>query len=111
MAVILAFVLGYFGYKQFMLDPKEKAAVGAMLRAEDYYRMDSINLALNGDKVNAGFVKIISRYSGTRAADLAAFYAGSCYRKLGDFNDAVKYLKDFKTSAAQLQAKAFRASG
>lgn len=107
LAVILALVLGYFGYKQFMLDPKEKAAVGAMFRAEDYYRMDSINLALNGDKVNAGFVKIISRYSGTRAADLAAFYAGSCYLKLGDFNNAVKYLKDFKTSAAQVQAKAF----
>ena len=106
-AGILIIVLGYFAYKQFFLDPKEKDAVGAMYRAEEYYRMDSTRLALNGDAVNAGFVKIISRYSGTKAADLAGFYAGSCYLKLGDYNNAVKYLKDFKTSAVQVQAKAY----
>jgi tetratricopeptide (TPR) repeat protein len=107
LTLILIVILGYFGYKQFVLDPKEKQASEAMFRAEDYYRADSIRLALNGDAVNAGFVKIISRYKGTKAADLAAFYAGSCYLKLGDFNNAVKYLKDFKTSAVQVQAKAF----
>jgi tetratricopeptide (TPR) repeat protein len=106
-AGILIIVLGFFAYKQFILDPKEKDAVGAMYRAEEYFRMDSTRLALNGDAVNAGFVKIISRYSGTKAADLAAFYAGSCYLKLGDYNNAVKYLKDFKTSAVQVQAKAY----
>ena len=107
LAGILIVILGYFAYKQFILDPKEKEASEAMFRAEEYFRMDSIRLALNGDAVNAGFVKIISRYSGTKAADLAAFYAGSCYLKLGDFNNAVKYLKDFKTSAVQVQAKAY----
>jgi tetratricopeptide (TPR) repeat protein len=107
LALILLVVLGYFGYRQFILEPKEKQATEAMFRAEDYYRIDSIRLALNGDAVNAGFVKIISRYGGTKAADLAAFYAGSCYLKLGDFNNAVKYLKDFKTSALQVQAKAY----
>jgi tetratricopeptide (TPR) repeat protein len=107
LALILVAVLGYFGYRQYILEPKEKQATEAMFRAEDYYRIDSIRLALNGDAVNAGFVKIISRYGGTKAADLAAFYAGSCYLKLGDFNNAVKYLKDFKTSAIQVQAKAY----
>ncbi len=107
LTIILLAVLGYFGYKQFILDPKEKQASEAMFRAEDYFRMDSVRLALNGDAVNAGFVKIISRYSGTKAADLASFYAGSCYLKLGDFNNAVKYLKDYKTAAVQVQAKAY----
>jgi len=107
LSLFLLLILGYFGYRQFVLEPKEKQASEAMFRAEDYYRMDSVRLALNGDAVNAGFVKIISRYKGTKTADLAAFYAGSCYLKLGDFNNAVKYLKDFKTSAVQVQAKAF----
>jgi tetratricopeptide (TPR) repeat protein len=107
LAGILVVILGYFGYKQYILDPKEKQATEAMFRAEDYFRMDSISLALNGDAVNAGFVKIIHRYNGTKAADLAAFYAASCYLKLGDFNNAVKYLRDFKTSAVQVQAKAY----
>ncbi len=106
-ALVLVLILGYFGYKQYILDPKEKQASEAMFRAEEYFRADSIRLALNGDAVNAGFAKIITRYSGTKAADLAAFYAGSCYLKLGDFNNAVKYLKDFKTSAVQVQAKAY----
>jgi tetratricopeptide (TPR) repeat protein len=107
LSLILILVLGYFGYKQFILDPKEKQATDAMFRAEDYFRADSVRLALNGDAVNAGFVKIISRYKGSKAADLAEFYAGACYLKLGDFNNAVKYLKDFKTSAIQVQAKAY----
>jgi tetratricopeptide (TPR) repeat protein len=107
LTIVLLAVLGYFGYKQFILDPKEKQASEAMFRAEDYFRMDSVRLALNGDAVNAGFVKIISRYSGTKAADLASFYAGSCYLKLGDFKNAVKYLKDYKTAAVQVQAKAY----
>ena len=107
LSVVLILILGYFGYKQFILDPKEKQASEAMFRAEDYFRADSIRLALNGDAVNAGFVKIINRYSGTKAANLAGFYAGASYLKLGDFNNAVKYLKDFKTSAVQVQAKAY----
>jgi tetratricopeptide (TPR) repeat protein len=107
LAAVLIVVLGYFAYKQFFLDPKEKQATEAMFRAEDYFRIDSARLALNGDNVNPGFLKIISRYKGTKAAGLASFYAGSCYLKLGDFNNAVKYLKDFSTSALQVQAKAY----
>jgi tetratricopeptide (TPR) repeat protein len=107
LVVLLLMAGGYFGYRHFVVEPKEKQAEEAMFRAEDYFRMDSLKLALNGDNVNAGFAKIISRYPGTRAARLASFYAGSCYLKLGDFNNAVKYLKDFKTSALQVQAKAY----
>ena len=49
----------------------------------------------------------MSKYGGTKAANLASFYAGSCYLKLGDFNNAVKYLKDFSTPVEQLQARAY----
>lgn len=108
-AVLVLIILAgiYFGYKYMVQEPKEKQATEAMFRAEDYYRMDSARLALYGDNVNAGFLKIISKYQGTRAAGLAAFYAGSCYLKLGDYNNAIKYLKDFNTRALQVQAKAY----
>jgi len=105
--VIAVLVAGYFGYKSFISEPNEKKADEAMFRAEEYYRMDSARLALNGDNVNAGFLKLMSKYSGTKAANLAAFYAGSCYLKLGDYNNAVKYLKDFSTSAEQIQVRAY----
>ena len=106
-AILLIITGGYFGYRHYVQEPKENLASEAMFRAENYYRMDSVTFALEGDNVNAGFLKIISRYPGTDAARLSAFYAGSCYLKLGDFNNAVKYLKDFNTPALQVQAKAY----
>lgn len=65
-----------------------------MFRAEEYYRLDSVNLALNGDGQNLGFVKIVDKFGGTKAGKLASFYAGSCYLKLNDYEKAVKYLKN-----------------
>ena len=108
--VLLAIVVivgGYFAYHNLIQEPKEKQASEAMFRAEEYYRLDSARLALNGDAINAGFLKVMSRYSGTKAANLAAFYAGSCYMKLGDFNNAIKYLKDFSTPVQQVQERAY----
>jgi tetratricopeptide (TPR) repeat protein len=105
--VIVLVVGGIFAYRNLISEPNEKKATEAMFRAEEYYRLDSARLALNGDNVNAGFLKILSKYSGTKAGNLAAFYAGSCYLKLGDYNNAVKYLKDFSTSVKQLQGRAY----
>jgi tetratricopeptide (TPR) repeat protein len=102
---IVVLVAGYIGYRKWVAEPNEKQAVAAMFRAEQYYQMDSARLALNGDNINYGFLKVIARYSSTRAANLASFYAGSCYLKLGDFNNAIKYLKDFSTSVQILQER------
>lgn len=106
LAIIVLLVGGYFAYKIFVVEPEENKAAEAMFHAENYFRMDSVSQALNGDNLNPGFLKIISKYSGTKAANLAHFYAGSCYLKLGDFNNAVKQLKDFSTDAIQVQARA-----
>jgi len=102
---IVVIVAGFIAYHNLVSEPNEKKATEAMFRAEQYYRLDSARLALNGDNINAGFLKIINRYGGTKAANLASFYAGSCYLKMGDYNNAVKYLKDFSTSVQQLQER------
>lgn len=93
--VIVAVVAGYFGYQKLYKEPREDKATTKSSIATRYYQMDSLNLALNGDGQNAGFLKIIKTYDGTSAANLARFYAGTCYLRMGDFNNAVKYLKDF----------------
>jgi predicted negative regulator of RcsB-dependent stress response len=104
---IILIVGGYLAYKYMISEPNEKKATEAMFRAEEYYRIDSANLALKGDNSSAGFLKIINKYGGTKAANLAGFYAGNCYMKLGDFNNAVKYLKDFSTSDKLVQIRAY----
>jgi TolA-binding protein len=107
LVAIIVVVGGFFAYRNLVSEPNEKQASEAMFRAEEYYRMDSARLALNGDQVNAGFLKIISKYGRTKAGKLANFYAGSCYLKMGDFNNAVKYLKDFSSPVEQLQERAY----
>jgi tetratricopeptide (TPR) repeat protein len=102
---------GWLVYKNFVLAPKEAKAAEAMFKAEEYYRMDSVNLALNGDGQHPGFLRVISNYGGTDAGNMANFYAGSCYLKLGDNQNAIKYLKKFDTDAKQIQARAYKLLG
>ena len=42
-----------------------------------------------------GFEGVISDYGSTKAGNLAKAYAGICEKNLGNFDEAVKYLKDF----------------
>lgn len=101
----------YLAYKYLVKGPQEEKAVEAMFKAEEYYRADSLKVALNGDGINAGFLKVIDKYGGTKAGNLAKFYAGDIYLKLGNFANAVKYLKDFDTDARQVQARAYKLLG
>lgn len=108
LAVIVLAVGGWYGYKNFIVKPKTEKAIDAMYKAEEYYRMDSLQKALNGDGINAGFLKVISNYGGTEQADLARYYAADCYLRTGDLNNAVKMLKDYSTSQKQVQARAYK---
>src|ERR1041385_2823846 len=108
---IIVLIVGYYGYKNLIVKPKEEKAADEMFRAEDYFRMDSLNLALNGDGQYPGFLKIISKYGGTKAANEARFYAGVCYIHLGDNANAVKQLDKFSTSSKQVQARAYKLMG
>ena len=108
---LLVVVIGFWAYKHFVSGPKEEKAADAMFKAESYFALDSTQKALDGDGQYPGFLKIISQYSGTDAANLAHFYAGSCYLKLNDNQNAVKYLKDFSTDAKQIQQRAYKLLG
>ena len=106
--VIILAIGGWYIYKNFFKNPKEEKAAEAMFKAEEYYRIDSVRLALNGDGQYDGFLKIISKYGGTDAANLANFYAGSCFIKQNENDKAIKCLKKFSTSSKPLQARAYK---
>ena len=106
--VIIVLVGGYYTYRNFFQNPKEAKAADAIFMAEQYYRMDSVNLALNGDGQNDGFLRVIDKFGGTDAANLARFYTGNCYIRLGENERAIKYLKKFSTGAKQVQARAYK---
>jgi tetratricopeptide (TPR) repeat protein len=94
-AVLVVVVLGFFGFKRYYLQPKEKEAQEQIYTAQHYFQADSLDKALYGDGNNLGFVDIAKMYSITKAGNLANYYAGICFLKKGNFDNAIKYLKDF----------------
>jgi tetratricopeptide (TPR) repeat protein len=93
---IVIVVLVFFAFKRFYLAPKEQEVKEQMFTAEKYFEIDSLQLALNGDGMYPGFLKIIDDYGMTQGANLAEYYAGICYLKLGNYNEAIDHLKSFK---------------
>jgi len=110
-AVIVLGGGGFLIYKNYVQKPKEEKATDAMFRAEEYFRMDSVNLALNGDGQSLGFLKVIDKYGGTDAGNLACYYAGVCYLKLDNNQNAVKYLKKFSTDSKPVKARVYKLLG
>jgi tetratricopeptide (TPR) repeat protein len=109
--VVVLGVAGYFIYKNYIQKPKEEKSIDAIYKAEEYYRMDSVNLALKGDGQYPGFLKVIDKYDGTPAANLACYYAGVCYGKLDDNQNAIKYLKKFNADSKPVQARVYKLLG
>ncbi len=98
--IVAIFILfgGYFGYRKFIMQPKEKEAESQMFRAENYFAKDSFNLAVNGDGNNLGFSDIIDEYGITPSANLAHYYKGISELQTGNYEDAITDLKKFDRS-------------
>lgn len=110
--VLLVIVGGFFVYTKFFKEPKEEKALSDLYKAEEYYRLDSTRLALNGDGQYPGLLRIIDRYSGTPAANLAHYMAGVCYIKMDDNANAIKHLEKFSgRGAKQIQQRAYKLLG
>lgn len=93
-AAIVALVMGVrHGY----LVPREKKATTALFKGEQYFARDSFALALNGNGADFdGFEAIAKEYGSTKAGNLAKAYAGICYYRIGELDQAMKSLKSFK---------------
>jgi tetratricopeptide (TPR) repeat protein len=108
--VLLLAVAGYFGFTYYKNNQDEEAQK-QMFQAVYYFESDSLNLALNGDGNNLGFIDIIQDYSVSDAANLAHFYAGACYLKQGNYDAAILYLKDYSSSDLLVQPRAYSLIG
>lgn len=110
LAAIVLIVGGFFGFRYYK-DNQELEAQREMFQAVYYFEADSLELALNGDGNNLGFVDIIDDYGITDAAKLANFYAGSAYLKQGKYEVARLYLEDFSSNDLLIQARAYSLIG
>jgi tetratricopeptide (TPR) repeat protein len=101
---------GFLGYRYY-IERQDSAAQIEMFQAVYYFEADSLQRALNGDGNNYGFLDIIDNYGSTDAGNLARFYAGVSYLKLGEYQNAIDHLKKFGADDLLVQARAYSLMG
>lgn len=117
-SAIILVLAGWMIYKYMFKVPKDQKANDIVFVTQKYFTefsnaTDSSKAllaakCLNGDGVNPGALKIINNYAGSAAANLCQYYAGACYLHLGQFDKAIKFLKDFDADGAtQIESRAY----
>ncbi len=99
-----------FVYRYYQ-DNQNKLGQSDMFQAVFYFEQDNLDLALNGDGNNYGFIDIIDEYPGTDASNLSNFYVGVINIEKGNFRVAIIYLKDFSSSDLLVQSRAYSLIG
>lgn len=109
--IVVLIVGGYIGYNRFIIEPRDKEAASEMFVAERYFEQNEFRLALEGDGANLGFLDIIDSYRMTQSANLARYYAGISFLMLGDYDEAIDYLENFRKRDQVIGSMAFGAIG
>ena len=100
MGAILAIVViiaGYMAYNDYYLAPLQKEATNELFNAKQYFEKGSYDTALKGDGQYLGLLDIADDYSMTKSGNVANYYAGLSYLKLGKYDEAINYLEKFSS--------------
>ena len=110
LAGLVVVAVAAFCWVKFAYQPAVAEAQGQMALAEENFRAADYELALNGDGNVLGFAQIIDEY-GAKAGMAANFYAGVCELQLGNYEEAISYLKAYNGKDAILKARALACIG
>ena len=93
---IILIVVTILGVRQYYFIPKEAEAQEAIFPGENFLANQQWEVALNGDSATyIGFLGVIDEYGFTKTAKLAKAYTGICYYHLGQYDEALDYLKAY----------------
>lgn len=103
-------ILAKIGYDNLIAEPKAEDAMNEMAVAQGYFDealnstvQDSLfTLSLEGGDGKYGMLDIIEEYGSTPAGNLANYYAGVAYLNMKKYDEAIKYLSDFKSDDLML---------
>lgn len=109
--VIILIVGGYLSFQKFVVEPQEEEASSQIFMAEHFFETDSFNLTLNGNGEYLGVLEIADEYSITKSGNLANYYAGLSYLHLGEFENAIEYLKKFNSNDQIFMTQAIKCIG
>lgn len=108
---IVLMLLSFYAYKNFVLAPQEQEASEQIWQAQQAFGIDSLDQALYGTDVSYGFLDIIDEYGITESANLAHYYAGVSYLRLGQYEEAISYLEAYECRDIMVCAVAYGATG
>jgi tetratricopeptide (TPR) repeat protein len=92
---VLIIAIAILAYNRFILQPKKAQAQDQMVRAEQWFEAGEYELALNGDGNDLGFEDIIDQF-GAKGGQSVYMYAGVAKLHLGEYDEAINYLKKYK---------------
>jgi tetratricopeptide (TPR) repeat protein len=92
---VLIIALAILAYNRFILQPKKAQAQDQMVRAEQWFEAGEYELALKGDGNDLGFEDIIDQF-GAKGGQSVYMYAGVSKLHLGEYEEAISYLKKYK---------------
>ncbi len=105
-AIAILVVAGaIFSYHHLVTLPKKQEAMSQMFTAEQQFRANNFEMALNGDGNTLGFKDIINEY-GSKAGEAVYFYAGVSALQLGNYQEAIDFLKKYKGTDPIISARA-----
>lgn len=99
LVAIIVIIGGYFANKYLIAQPRAEKASAEMFAAVQQFNAEQWQVALDGDGNNAGFIEVVENYATTPQGSLAAHYAGVAYLKLGDKQNALKYLGKYRKAS------------
>jgi tetratricopeptide (TPR) repeat protein len=103
---LLVVVGGLLGYRKFVSEPQAREAAELMWKAEYWFEIDSLELAINGDGNHFGFAFIADRYGSTPSGRLAHFYMGSIFMKQEEYQAAIDHYRQAKVKDDVLRVMA-----
>ena len=91
---LLVVVGGILGYKKLVLDRNANEAAEVIWKAQYYFEIDSLDLALNGDSIYPGFASIAEDFGSTPSGELANYYLGAIYMQKGEYQMALDHYQE-----------------
>ncbi len=89
---LVVVAVAIFAYFKFYKQPREAKAANEMFAAEQWFAQGDYETALKGDDTFRGFLGIIDTYGSTKVGNLAKYYAGVANLRLGNYEEAAKWL-------------------
>lgn len=107
-AALALIIIGVMVYKN-NLETDNITAQQEMVQAVNYFERNADSLAIYGDGSNSGLEDIVDQYGSTVTGNLARFYLGLSFLRLGQTDEGVSHLEKYSSNGEVLSAAAFSA--